>query len=84
MPKPAAIEDAIPLPPRANVKSYGLTIDLVATIRAMKESQSFVVDNNDGRERALKMGVRLNIPLTSRAIEDSGRFRIWRKPKEEK
>ncbi len=83
MPKPAAIEDQIPLPARCNVKSYGLTVDLVATIRAMKEGQSFVVDNNDGRERALKMGIRLDIPLTSRAIED-GRFRVWRKPKEEK
>ncbi len=83
MPKPAAIEDQIPLPPRANVKSYGVLVDLVATIRALKDGQSFVVDNTDGRERALKMGIRLEIPLTSRAIED-GRFRIWRKPKEEK
>ncbi len=83
MPKPAVIEDAIPLPPRANVKSYGLTVDLVATIRAMKDGQSFVVDNTDGRERALKMGIRLGVQLTSRSIED-GRFRIWRKPKEEK
>ncbi len=80
MPK-AVIEDSIPLPPKCNVKSYGLTIDLVETIRAMKSGQSFVVDNNDGRERALKMGVRLNISLTSRVIEN-GRFRIWRKEKE--
>lgn len=83
MPKPAAIEDAIPLPPRANVKSYGLTVDLVATIRALKPGQSFVVDSPDGRERALKMGIRLEVELTSRSIEN-GRFRIWRKPKEEK
>lgn len=81
MPK-AVIEDEIPLPLKCNVKSYGLTIDLVETIRAMKAGQSFVVDNNDARERALKMGVRLSIPLTSRAIEKTGRFRIWRKEKE--
>ncbi len=81
----AIINDQIPLPLRCNVKSYGLTIDLIATLRALKEGQSFVVDSNDFRERALKLGIRLEIPLTSRAIDDgidNGRFRIWRKEKE--
>jgi hypothetical protein len=84
MPK-AVIEDQIPPPPRCNVKSYGVTIDLVATIRDMKTGQSFVVDNEDGRQRALKMGVQLDIPLISRVIKDGekkGCFRIWRKEKE--
>lgn len=82
MPKIAAIENNVPIPARAAVTSYGDEVDLISTLRKLTDGQSFVVDGGNGRERALHHASRLGILITTKK-EPDGRFRVWRKPKEE-
>lgn len=84
MPNLPVINSNIPLPVRCSVKSYGVLIDLQAAVRVLKDGESFVVDGETARSQALNVGNRLDIPLTTEAIDNEGHFRVWRKPKEGK
>jgi hypothetical protein len=81
--KIATIESGNELPPKKGrgVKSFGVSICLPDTIKALQDGQSFVVDEHSGRVRALQVGMKLGINLTSRRLakkKGTPQYRIWR------
>lgn len=78
MSKTAVIENDVPEPDSSNVRSYGVIIDINETVGKLKPGCSFVVDGETARKRAIRVGHRRNIKLTTRHIGDQ-RFRVWRK-----
>lgn len=78
------ITNAVPLPIRCHVTSYGKRISLQAAIRALKEGESFVVDGENARSQAINIGNRVGVSITTEIIKDEPddklRFRVWRKP----
>jgi hypothetical protein len=77
----AVIDKGIPAPRRGFVKSYGIPIDLEASIKALVHPEdSFVVDGETAREAALHTGNRISIPVTTERMETHQvRFRIWKR-----
>lgn len=75
----AIIQKEIELPTkvRGNHRSFGVVIDLISTITALKPGDSFVVDEPRSRDYALIIGGRKGIPITTQ--KEESRFRVWRK-----
>jgi hypothetical protein len=79
VPEPAVIENDVPEPVRCYVLSYGVEIDLRRTIKELQPGQSFVVDGEKARRKALDMGYALDRNVKTRKIKDQDQWRIWRK-----
>lgn len=75
----AVIQEQIDIPTKTRGihRSFGLPIDLISTIIALKPGDSFVVDEARTRDYALIIGLRKNVRLTTQKEET--RFRVWRK-----
>lgn len=59
------------------ITSFGLTIDPKAALRNCEVGKSFVVDNNDHRQRIIGYAARLGIKIKTKR-NGAGRYDVWR------
>lgn len=75
----AALEKNVELPSKrgADITSFGEVISLLATMDKIRPGESFVIDEEWMRKRALMAGKQKGVKLTSR--KEGKRYRVWRK-----
>lgn len=77
----APIDKGLEIPPKkkAVVTSFGNPVDLNSTIDRLEPGDSFLVDEDWMRQRALMAGKQKSVNLTSRKQDGpEGKYRIWR------
>lgn len=73
----APIESGIRVPIRSETTSFGKKISLSATIRALKQGQSFQIDQCEWRRRVTATAHFLKLKVKTQRLDD-GKLRVIR------